>query len=151
MSYRDTNRATLIGKIIDDPQFKEGVQPKGTAMLRFTLGTTSSWQDRNSGQKHERTERHRVVIFGKLADEARRVISKGTPFYVEGRIQTRGYETGGEKRYTTEIVVDGTGQAFPVSGDAAATPAQAPASRGQQQSQYAPHQADYDDWPDPRY
>ncbi|MBD66452.1 MAG: single-stranded DNA-binding protein [Halobacteriovoraceae bacterium] len=96
------NKVILLGRLGQDPELK--YTPSGAAVCNFSLATSESWNDKNSGQKQERTEWHRVVVWGKLAELCNQYLSKGRQAFVEGRLQTRSWEDkSGQKRYTTEI------------------------------------------------
>lgn len=96
------NKVILVGRLGADPEMKSVGQ--GTTVTRLNLATSEQWNDKN-GQKQERTEWHRVVAWGKLAEICGKHLSKGRQVYVEGRLQTRSWEDQqGQKRYTTEIV-----------------------------------------------
>ena len=97
------NKAMLIGNLGRDPEIRYSQQ--GTAMVNFSIATSEQWNDRNTGEKQEKTEWHRVVAFGKPAEILEKYLSKGSKVYIEGRIQTRNYEKDGQTHYTTEIVV----------------------------------------------
>jgi single-strand DNA-binding protein len=101
---RGVNKVILIGNVGGDPETR--YLPNGNAVTNITLATTDSWKDKQTGQQQERTEWHRVVFFGRLAEIAGEYLRKGSQCYVEGRLQTREWEKDGVKRYTTEIVVD---------------------------------------------
>src|SRR5690606_34065225 len=105
---RGVNKVILIGNVGGDPEVR--YMPSGNAVANITLATTDSWKDKQTGQQQERTEWHRVVFFGRLAEVVGEYVRKGTKMYVEGRLQTREWEKDGVKRYTTEIVVDIGGQ-----------------------------------------
>ena len=105
---RGVNKAILIGNVGGDPEVRH--MPNGNAVANITLATSDSWKDKNTGQQQERTEWHRVVFFGRLAEVVGDYVRKGSKLYIEGRIQTREWEKDGVKRYTTEIVVDIGGQ-----------------------------------------
>lgn len=105
---RGINKVILIGNLGADPETR--YMPSGNAVCNITLATTDSWKDRNTGQQQERTEWHRVVFFGRLAEIAGQYLRKGSKIYIEGRLQTREWEKDGIKRYTTEVVVDMGGQ-----------------------------------------
>jgi single-strand DNA-binding protein len=92
--------------------------PSGNAVTNLTLATSDSWKDKQ-GQKQERTEWHRVSLFGKIAEIAGQYLAKGSKVYIEGRLQTREWEKDGIKRYTTEVIVDmgGTMQMLDSRGD----------------------------------
>ena len=105
---RGVNKVILIGNLGGDPDTR--YLPSGNAVTNITLATSDSWKDRQTGQQQERTEWHRVVFFGRLAEIAGQYLRKGSKVYIEGRLQTREWEKDGIKRYTTEIVVDMNGQ-----------------------------------------
>lgn len=95
------NKAIIIGNLGADPEVK--FTPGGTAVANFSVATSESWT--KDGKKHERTEWHRVVLWGKLAELAGEYLAKGRQVYIEGRIQTRKWtDKQGTDRYTTEIV-----------------------------------------------
>jgi single-strand DNA-binding protein len=96
------NKVILIGNLGKDPELRH--TPQGQAVANFSLATSESWNDKN-GQKQERTEWHKVVVWGKPAELVAKYLSKGRKAYVEGRLQTRAWDDkDGQKRYTTEIV-----------------------------------------------
>ncbi len=111
------NKVILVGNVGVDPETRYLVN--GNAVTNITLATSESWKDKQTGQQQERTEWHRIVFFGKVAEIAGQYLKKGSQCYVEGRIQTREWEKDGIKRYTTEIVVDmgGTLQLLGGRGD----------------------------------
>ena len=104
---RGVNKVILIGNVGGDPETRH--MPNGNAVTNLTLATTDSWKDKQTGQIQERTEWHRIVLFGKVAEIAGEYVRKGSQIYIEGRLQTREWEKDGVKRYTTEIVVDMNG------------------------------------------
>jgi single-strand DNA-binding protein len=96
------NKATLIGRLGKDPEVR--YTPDGTMITNFNLATDEQWKDKN-GEKVQKTEWHRIVTFGKLAEICGNYLVKGKLVFVEGRIQTRSWEDkDGVKRYTTEII-----------------------------------------------
>jgi len=96
------NKVILVGNLGKDPELRH--TPQGQAVANFPLATSESWADKN-GQKQERTEWHKVVVWGKPAENVAKYLSKGRKAYVEGRLQTRAWDDkDGQKRYTTEIV-----------------------------------------------
>lgn len=100
---RGVNKVILVGNLGKDPEVR--YSPNGSAVANCTLATTESWKDKTSGEKQEKTEWHRVVFFGKLAEIAGEYLKKGSQIYVEGRLQTRKWQDKeGKDRYTTEIV-----------------------------------------------
>ncbi len=101
------NKVILIGNVGGAPETRQ--LPNGNAVTNITLATTDSWKDKQTGQQQSRTEWHRIVFFGKVAEIAAKYLKKGSQCYIEGRIKTHDWEKDGIKRYTTEIVVDMTG------------------------------------------
>jgi len=102
---RGVNKVILIGNIGSDPEVK--YTASGVPVANFSLATSESWTDKGSGQRQERTEWHRLVLWRKLAEIAGQYLKKGSKIYVEGRLQTRSWDDqSGQKRYMTEIVVD---------------------------------------------
>lgn len=98
------NKVIIVGRLGADPEMK--TISSGSAVTNFNLATSESWVDRD-GQKQERTEWHRVVVWGKLAEICSQHLSKGRQVFVEGRLQTRSWEDQqGQKRYTTEVVAN---------------------------------------------
>lgn len=98
------NKVILIGNLGRDPEVR--YMPNGEAVCNFSIATTDSWKDK-SGAKQERTEWHNIVMYRKLAEIAGEYLKKGRPVYVEGRLQTRKWQTKeGQDRYTTEIIAD---------------------------------------------
>ena len=96
------NKVIIVGRLGNDPEIK--TLPSGQVMAQFSVATSENWTDKE-GQKQERTEWHRVVVWSKLADICGKYLSKGRQVYVEGRLQTRSWEDQqGQKRYTTEVV-----------------------------------------------
>ena len=97
------NKAILIGRLGSDPEVR--YTPSGVAVANFNIATSEEWKDKDTGEKKERTEWHRIVAWSKLGEICGEYLSKGRQVYIEGRIQTRSWEDrDGNKRYTTEIV-----------------------------------------------
>jgi single-strand DNA-binding protein len=97
------NKVIIIGRLGNDPEVR--YTPSGAAVARFSVATSEEWKDKNSGEKKERTEWHRVTAWGKLGEICGEYLSKGRQVYVEGRLQTSSYDDkDGVKRYSTEIV-----------------------------------------------
>jgi len=106
---RGVNKVILIGNLGQDPDTR--YTPNGNAVVNLSLATDESYKDRQTGQLVPRTEWHRVVLFGKVAEVAGQYLRKGSKVYIEGRLQTRKWQgQDGQDRYTTEIVVDIGGQ-----------------------------------------
>ncbi|HHK3836530.1 single-stranded DNA-binding protein [Pseudomonas aeruginosa] len=102
---RGVNKVILVGNVGGDPETR--YMPNGNAVTNITLATSESWKDKQTGQQQERTEWHRVVFFGRLAEIAGEYLRKGSQVYVEGSLRTRKWQgQDGQDRYTTEIVVD---------------------------------------------
>ena len=100
---RGVNKVTLIGNLGNDPEVRYGAS--GNAVANVSLATTESWRDKDSGEQQEKTEWHRVVFFGKLAEIAEQYLDKGSQLYVEGKLQTRKWQDkDGNDRYTTEVL-----------------------------------------------
>ena len=96
------NKVIIVGNLGKDPELRH--TPQGNAVANFPVATSESWNDKD-GSKQERTEWHRIVVWGKLAELCAKYLSKGRKAYVEGRLQTRAWDDkDGQKRYTTEIV-----------------------------------------------
>jgi single-strand DNA-binding protein len=101
---RGVNKVILVGNLGRDPEVR--YTREGTAVANLNLATTETWNDGN-GQRQERTEWHKVVAWGKLAEIAKEYLGKGKQVYIEGKLQTRSWEDKeGVKRYTTEIRAD---------------------------------------------
>ena len=98
------NKVILLGNLGRDPELR--FLPNGDAVCNFSIATTDSWKDK-AGEKQEKTEWHNIVMYRKLAEIAGEYLKKGRPVYLEGRLQTRKWQTkDGQDRYTTEIVAD---------------------------------------------
>jgi single-strand DNA-binding protein len=99
------NKVILIGNLGRDPEVR--YTPNGAAICNVTIATSRNWKDKNSGEKMEETEWHRVVFFDRLAEIAGEYLKKGRPVYVEGRLKTRKWtDKDGVEKYTTEIMAD---------------------------------------------
>lgn len=105
MASRGVNKVILIGHLGQDPEVK--YMPNGGAVVSITIATSESWRDKATGEKKEKAEWHRVVLFGKLAEVAGEYLRKGSQVYIEGALQTRKWQDqSGQDRYTTEVVVN---------------------------------------------
>lgn len=106
MSSKGVNKVILVGNLGRDPEVR--YMPNGGAVANLAVATSDSWKDKNTGEQRERTEWHRVAIFGKLAEIAGEYLRKGSQVYLEGKLQTRKWQDQqGQDRYTTEIVLQG--------------------------------------------
>ena len=99
---RAINKVTLIGTLGRDPEVR--YMPNGNAVANISLATDESYNDKQTGQKVEQTEWHRLTIYGKLAEICQQYLKKGSRAYFEGKLRTREWEKDGIKRYTTEII-----------------------------------------------
>ncbi len=97
------NKVIIVGRLGADPETRQ--VGNGGTVARLSVATSENWVDKE-GQKQERTEWHRIVVWGKLADICGRHLSKGRQVYIEGRLQTRSWEDQGVKKYSTEIVAN---------------------------------------------
>ncbi|MFL1484782.1 single-stranded DNA-binding protein [Marinobacter sp. LN3S78] len=106
---RGVNKVILIGNLGQDPETR--YTPNGNAVVNLNLATDESYKDRQTGQLVPKTEWHRIVMFGKIAEIAGQYLRKGSKVYIEGKLQTRKWQgQDGQDRYTTEVVVDINGQ-----------------------------------------
>ncbi len=114
MASRGVNKVILVGTLGQDPEIRYA--PNGGAIANISVATSESWNDRNSGEKKEITEWHRVVIFGKLAEIAGEYLKKGSQVYFEGQLRTRKWEKDGVERYSTEVVIPQMGGVMQMLG-----------------------------------
>ena len=99
------NKVIIVGNIGRDPEVR--YMPSGSALCQVSIATTRNWKNKDSGERQEETEWHRVVFFDRLAEIAGEYLRKGSPVYIEGRLKTRKYQDkDGVDRYTTEIVAE---------------------------------------------
>ena len=99
------NKVTLIGRLGADPEVR--YMPNGGAVANVRLATSRRWKDKQTGDKREETEWHRVIFFSRLAEISAEFLKKGSQVYIEGRIQTQKWQDkGGQDRYTTEIIAE---------------------------------------------
>ena len=132
---RGINKVILIGNLGADPETR--AMPSGTTVANLRVATSESWRDKQTGEQQERTEWHRVALFGRLAEIAGEYLRKGSQVYIEGSLRTRKWQDKqGNERYSTEIVGNdlqmlggrgGAGAGAPSSGASAGAPAAAPA------------------------
>ena len=111
------NKVLLIGRLGADPEIKEMVNGKSVA--RLSLATSQSWKDKNTGEKKEKTEWHRIVVFNEgLVNVVRQYLKKGAQIYVEGQISTRKWkdEKSGQDKYSTEVVIQGYNSSLTMLG-----------------------------------
>jgi single-strand DNA-binding protein len=150
------NKVILVGNIGRDPEMR--YMPSGDALASFSVATTDNWKDKN-GQKQERTEWHRISMFGKLAEIAGEYLKKGSSVYIEGRLQTRKWQDKeGNERQTTEIVADrmqmlggrSGGNTYEAMDDEAAVPRQSAPAQENAASRPVPSKpaGNFDDFED---
>jgi single-strand DNA-binding protein len=102
----DLNRAELIGRLGQDPEIRS--TQSGSKIANLSVATSESWRDKQSGERREKTEWHRVVIFSEgLAKVAENYLKKGSKVFISGKLQTRKWEKDGVERYATEIILQG--------------------------------------------
>lgn len=110
------NRVQLIGNIGNDPEIK--ATQGGSKVANFSVATSESWKDKNTGEKKERTEWHRVVVWNEgLIGVIEKYVKKGSKIFVEGEMQTRKWEKDGIERYSTEVVLTGFNGRIILLGD----------------------------------
>ncbi|AOW83672.1 single-stranded DNA-binding protein [Vibrio mimicus] len=106
MASRGVNKVILIGNLGQDPEVR--YMPSGGAVANITIATSETWRDKTTGEQKEKTEWHRVTLYGKLAEVAGEYLRKGSQVYIEGQLQTRKWQDqNGQDRYSTEVVVQG--------------------------------------------
>lgn len=128
MASRGVNKVILVGNLGNDPEIR--YMPNGGAVANITIATSESWRDKATGEQREKTEWHRVSLFGKLAEVAGEYLRKGSQVYIEGQLQTRKWQDQqGQDRYTTEVVVQGFNGVMQMLGG------RAQGQGGQQQAQ----------------
>ena len=158
MAARGVNKVIILGNLGNDPEMRSF--PNGGAVANLTIATTDSWRDKQTGEQREKTEWHRVAVFGKLAEIAGQYLRKGAQVYIEGALQTRKWQDqNGQDRYTTEVVVQGFNGVMQMIGpkpqDNWGQPQQpAPQQQGgynQQPQQQAPQQGYRQQQPAPTY
>jgi len=133
---KGVNKAILVGNLGGDPEVR--TTGNGSTVTNITVATSESWTDKSSGQKQERTEWHRVVLFNKLGEIAGQFLRKGSKVYLEGSLRTRKWQDQqGQDRYTTEIVANDMQMLD--SGGASQNAGQP--NQNQNQGGYQPHAA----------
>ncbi len=99
------NKVIIVGNLGNDPEVR--YSNNGAAIANISVATSDTWKDKNTGEKQERTEWHRIVMFNRLGEIAGEYLKKGSKVYIEGKLQTRKWQDQqGQDRYTTEIVAD---------------------------------------------
>ncbi|MDH5230223.1 MAG: single-stranded DNA-binding protein [Gammaproteobacteria bacterium] len=152
MASKGVNKVILVGNLGQDPEIR--YMPSGGAVATLSIATSETWKDKNTGEQQEKTEWHRVVMFGRLGEIAGEYLKKGSKVYVEGRLQTRKWQdNNGNDRYTTEIVANemqmldtrGAGGAAGSSNQAHANQNQAPAMNNNMNAPAMSSADDFDD------
>lgn len=116
------NKVMLIGRLGKDPEVR--YTPSGASVANFSIATSEEWKDKETGEKQERTEWHRIVAWRRLGEICGEYLRKGSQVYIEGRLQTRSWEDrDGNKRYTTEIVAQNMQMLGPAGKEGRAEPA----------------------------
>ncbi|MBJ89048.1 MAG: single-stranded DNA-binding protein [Woeseia sp.] len=139
---RGVNKVIIVGNLGNDPDTR--AMPSGSSVTNLSVATSESWKDKQTGEQKDRTEWHRVAMFGRLAEIAAEYLRKGSQVYIEGRLRTRKWQDqSGNDRYSTEIVADEMQMLGGRSGSGA--PAGQTPSAPQHQS---PPQGDSDDFDD---
>jgi len=134
------NKVIILGRLGQDPEIR--YIPDGTAVANISVATSEEWKDKQTGEKKEKTEWHKIVIFGKLAEIAGEYLKKGAQAYFEGRLQTRKWQDqNGQDRYSIEIVAN----VMQMLGSTQGTASQEPK---QTQNQHAQSNQGYDDFED---
>jgi single-strand DNA-binding protein len=105
MAARGVNKVIIVGNLGNDPETR--YMPSGSAVTNLSVATNESWKDKQTGEQKDRTEWHKVAMFGRLAEIAAEYLRKGSQVYIEGRLQTRKWQDqNGNDRWTTEIVAN---------------------------------------------
>jgi single-strand DNA-binding protein len=133
---RGVNKVIIIGNLGNDPDTR--YMPSGSAVTNLSVATNESWKDKQTGEQKDRTEWHRVAMFGRLAEIAAEYLRKGSQVYIEGRLRTRKWQDqSGNDRYSTEIVADEmqmlggrSGAGAPAMGDSGGPPPGPPQQGG---------------------
>ncbi len=150
---RGVNKAIIVGTLGQDPEVR--YTQNGSAVANVSVATNETWKDKSTGEAQERTEWHRIVMFGKLAEIAQQYLKKGSQAYFEGRIQTRKWQDqSGNDHYSTEIVANemqmlggrGGGGGAPMESEGSSQSGESPQS-GSTKPQTAPMDDGFDDIP----
>lgn len=140
---RGVNKVIIVGTLGNDPEVKYSAS--GSSIANLSVATSEQWKDKQTGEKKEQTEWHRVVIFGKLAEVASEYLRKGSQVYIEGKLRTRKWtDSNGVDKYTTEIVIPQIGGVMQMLGgkrdDSGQQPRQQSGNQQQRQQQQPPKQ-----------
>lgn len=144
MASRGINKVIIIGNLGQDPEIR--YMPNGGAVANLSIATSETWRDKQTGEAREKTEWHRVVIFGKLAEVAGEYLKKGSQVYIEGQLQTRKWQDqSGQDRYTTEVVVN-IGGSMQMLGGSGSSNQEGNQQSARQTQQQAPQNEPPMDW-----
>ncbi|NIG81801.1 single-stranded DNA-binding protein [Klebsiella sp. Ap-873] len=146
MASRGVNKVIIVGNLGQDPEVR--YLPNGGAVANITLATSESWRDKQTGETKEKTEWHRVVLFGKLAEVAGEYLRKGSQVYIEGKLTTRKWtDQSGVEKYTTEIHVNVGGTMQMLGGKQEGSQQSKPQQKQQRSSQSSSNEPpmDFDD------
>lgn len=131
---RGVNKVIIVGTLGNDPEVKYSAS--GSAIANLSVATSEQWKDKQTGEKKEQTEWHRIVIFGKLAEVAGEYLRKGSQVYIEGQLRTRKWtDSNGVDKYTTEIVIPQMGGVMQMLGGKRDDSGQQPRQQSGQQPQ----------------
>lgn len=140
MASKGVNKVILVGNLGGDPQVR--YMPNGSAVANITIATSETWRDKNTGEQREKTEWHRVVLFGKTAEIAGEYLKKGAQVYIEGQLVTRKWQDqSGKDQFTTEVVVQGYKGVMQILGRSGQAGGQARQNQPQQPQQNYQHPA----------
>lgn len=139
---RGVNKVIVLGNACADPEGR--FLPSGGAVTNLTIATSEQWKDKNTGQKQEKSEFHRVVFFNRLAEIVNEYVKKGSKLYIEGSLRTRSWEQDGVKKYATEIVASEM-QMLDSRESQGNAPQQAPQQRAPQQQAAPSDFSEFDD------
>lgn len=139
MAMKGVNKVVVLGNVGQDPEVR--YSPSGMCFCNLSVATSESWKDKQTGERKERTEWHRVVLQGKLAEIAGEYVKKGSQVYFEGKLQTRKWQgQDGQDKYTTEIIVDSFSGVMQLLGGKQQSSQPAQQQQHQQQGGYSRQQ-----------
>jgi len=145
MAERGVNKSILLGSLGNDPIVR--YSPNGTAFANFSVATSETWKDKNTGEKRERTDWHNIVIQGKLAEVAGQYLKKGSQVYIEGKMRTRKYQgNDGQDKYITEVIVGIDGKMQMLGGRGGESSGQSQGGQSGWGQPQQPQQAQPADW-----
>lgn len=142
MASKGVNKCIIMGRLGQDPEVRYAAS--GTAFCNITVATSEEWKDKNTGEKKEEAEWHRIVFSGKIAEIAGEYLKKGSQVFVEGKLKTRKWtDQSGQDKYTTEIVVDSFNGVMQMIGSAQQSQGQQQQTQQTQQPQQRQQQNGY--------